>query len=207
MTPGWADPHPDRRPTAEEYSRCLDPGKYGILEARAEAWTQVLAALGLATTHDVSPHDRAWVGAMRDPSQWLRVRQVDPARPEGLTLLLATTLVDGAPYGLDVGLVGRNGMAAFLDTLPDCGCDACDSGSAGLLETMDNWVLTVARGGVVHARDATRSATRHWDGLRASGSGDPRQPARQWLTETYDWLDPSLDLPDGVQRWDGEPWL
>ena len=140
-------PPPDREPSEEEYSRCLDPGKYRILDARVEAWAQVLSERDIATSHDTAPPDQAWTGARRGPEQMLRVRRLDPVVIGGLSLLLATTTVDDAPFGLDVGVVGPASDPVFLDTLPDCGCDACDSGSADLLETLDGWVLAVARRG------------------------------------------------------------
>jgi Family of unknown function (DUF6226) len=196
-TPGWADPHPDRRPNEEEYSRCLDPGKYRILDARVDAWTQVLSKRGIATSYDMAPTHRAWTGAPRDPQHLLRVLRLDPAAVGGLSLLLATTIVDGAPFGLDIGVVGRASDAVFLETIPDCGCDACDSGSADLLETLDGWVLTVARGAVIHARDANGySTTRTIDGWQ--GHGDIIDDS---------WLDEAQPAPDGVHQWAGTSWL
>ncbi|NYD59482.1 hypothetical protein BKA08_003720 [Nocardioides marinisabuli] len=41
-TPGWADPHPDREPSDEEYSRVSDPRKWPLEGARALAWTAAL---------------------------------------------------------------------------------------------------------------------------------------------------------------------
>ena len=39
---GWPDPHPDRRPLEEEYSRVTNPQRWAILAARAEAWFKAL---------------------------------------------------------------------------------------------------------------------------------------------------------------------
>lgn len=39
-----------------------------------------------------------------------------------------------------------------LATVPDCGCDACDSGSDDLLEVMDREVLGVVSGAFVQCR-------------------------------------------------------
>src|SRR5688572_893527 len=44
----WDDPHADRDPSEDEYSRCLAPAKWSIVVARAEAWVQALEAVGLA---------------------------------------------------------------------------------------------------------------------------------------------------------------
>src|SRR4051812_43847183 len=84
-TPGWPDPHPDRRPLDEEYSRCLDPRKYAILGTRLDAWARVLTERGAAVEE-------------RDGPQ----RSFVPATSEALALLVVTTEVGGAPFGLEV---------------------------------------------------------------------------------------------------------
>lgn len=193
-TPGWPDPHPDRDPAEDEYSRCLDPAKYRILDARLDAWTDVLAR-DIARVDELT--SGAWLDAPRRPDDHARVRRVAPVVPGGLTLVVANTVVDGEPFGLDLGITGDGMSIAFLDTLPDCGCDACDSGSADLLATLDGWVLTVARGGVVHARSAGASITRTIDGWQSTGGGELLQS----------WLDLSSPAPPGVARWAGTPWV
>lgn len=190
--PGWPDPHPDRNPAEDEYSRCLDPRKYRILDARVEAWSQVLAR-GVATVEDIPAS--AWIDAPRSPDEHHRIRSVTPERPDGLILVLANTVVAGEPFGLDIGVTQRDRAIAFVDMVPDCGCDACDSGSEDLLATLDGWVLTVARGGVVHARSDRSRVTRTIDGWQ--GSGD----------HTLAWLDAGSPVTDEVQRWVGTPWL
>ncbi|WP_139977294.1 DUF6226 family protein [Nocardioides litoris] len=195
-TPGWPDPHPDLEPPAdEEYSRCLDPGKYRILPARVDAWALALADLGLATTHDV-PARPTWVGDLLRPAEDdVRVRRITPTTPGALGVLLADTLVDGEPLGIDVGVAApaQAGLpVALVASVPVCGCDACDDGSALLLEELDDTILTIALGGVVHARRGSDAVTRRLDGW--GGSLDGR------------WLDPDLVAPDAVQRWRGRPW-
>lgn len=192
-TPGWPDPHPDRNPADDEYSRCLNPGKYRILDARVEAWAQVLAR-GLATIEEIPAGP--WVGAPRGPDDHHRGRRVVPASPGGLTLILASTVVGGEPFGIDIGVTQLGLPTAFVDTVPDCGCDACDSGSADLLATLDGWVLTVARGGVVHARSERARVTQTVDGWQGSGEDD----------RMFAWLDAPF-VPDEVVRWVGTPWL
>jgi len=198
-TPGWPDPHPDRHPPEEAYSRVLDPGKYRILGTRVEAWLVVLSERGIASGHEVAGPE-PWVGAHRPPGDWARVTRLDPARKGGLSLFLATTLVEDAPFGLDIGIADDSGAPVLLESLPDCGCDACDSGSADLLRCLDERVLCVARGGLLHARRAGRTATLNLDGFSSSGAplleGDERT-----------WLDPDADVPDAVRRWVGAPWL
>ncbi|WP_435747175.1 DUF6226 family protein [Nocardioides sp. SYSU DS0663] len=194
-TPGWPDPHPDREPLEEEYSRCLDPGKYLILPARVEAWARVVTARGLATVDE--PDLSVWRGSRRLPDQTGPVRRFTPTQPDGATLLAATAVVDGEPFGIDLGIACAGTTVAFLDALPDCGCDACDWGSADLLRELDDWFLTVARGGVLHARSDGASITQTRDGW--AGSGDSHR--LEW------WLDESIPAPLGVERWIGSPWL
>jgi hypothetical protein len=192
-TPGWPDPHPDRDPLDEEYSRVLDQGKYRILHTRVGAWAEVLDRRALATTTETSKG--AWIGDVRGRDFVAGVQQILPTRPGGAALLVATTLVDGRPFGLDIALATA-ATPALVATVPDCGCDACDSGSDDLLTTVDEWVLSTARGGILHARGPGGHVTRTFDGWTGSGAG------------SFDsWLDESTPAPDGVTRWHGEPWL
>ncbi|WP_127479284.1 DUF6226 family protein [Nocardioides pantholopis] len=197
-TPGWPNPRPDMEPPAdEEYSRCLDPGKYRILDARVAAWAQVLAGRVLAGTSDLPAASAAtWIGAFRDVEGLLRVQEIRPVRPRGLALLLATTLVDGEPFGLDIAVAGDTAAPVLIDAMPSCGCDACDDGSASLLDDLDGWFVVVATGGVVHARDGKRSITRTADGWQ--GTGDDLDEA---------WLRAETPVPPGMRRWIGAPWL
>jgi len=190
-TPGWPDPHPGRVPLDEEYSRVSHPGRYRILEARVEAWVQVLAEAALAETHPAPA--QPWLAAPRPPSGWVSLRRITPTRPDGLTLLVANTLVDAAPFGLDIAIARGGGRPVFLAAVPDCGCDACDRGSADLLSALDGWVLTVARGGVVHARCAQSWTTRTFDGWQSTAG------------RRVSLVDGSAET-DGVERWTGAPW-
>lgn len=200
-TPGWPDPYPDGDPPDETYSRCLYPDKYQILHARAEAWVNVLADRGIASATDVAA--TPWIGGTRGADRVARVRRLTPGNEQGLSLLLAYTLVDGEPFGVDVG-IARPGDPATgpveLDTVPDCGCDHCDSGSAYLLDVLDGWVLTVARGGVVHVRAGRTTATKTIDGWMTSSEG-PRGADPDAL------LQPPPAAPRGAERWVGEAWL
>jgi len=192
-TPGWPDPHPDRNPRNDEYSRVTDVGRYRILDARVEAWVTVLQAAGIARSVEVPAEP--WVAGLRPPTDHLRVRRLEPVAAGGLRLVVATTLVDGRPFGLDVGTACAGEVPALLAVVPDCGCDACDSGSADLLTELDGWVLTVARGGVVRAGRGEDVATRTWDGWSLGNGADPV------------WLDETAPVPQWVDRWIGASWL
>ena len=107
----------------------------------------------------------------------------------------AQTLVDGDPFGVDIGVSGADLPVVYIESVPACGCDACDHGSQPELDAIDSAVLAVARGGVVHARDDTGTATAGINVWQASNQG------------AESWLDADRPARDGVRRWAGSPWL
>ncbi|WFR71554.1 DUF6226 family protein [Prescottella defluvii] len=56
--------------------------------------------------------------------------------------------------------VAAGDPAVRLAEIPDCGCDACDRGSAELLEDMDKWVLSVVDGSLQVEVSDVRSSVR-----------------------------------------------
>ncbi|MDN4161088.1 DUF6226 family protein [Nocardioides abyssi] len=195
-TPGWPDPHGEREPSDEEYSRCLDPGKYRILSARVDAWARVLTSRGV--TYDDTERTAAWHDAIRSPAEMANGRRFSSTQPSGAALLTATTVVGGEPYGLDLAISHESLAATFVDTVPDCGCDACDSGSADLLYVLDGWFLTVARGGVLRVWSDSASLTRTRDGWEGSGIG---------AAQLERWLDETVPTPANVGRVIAQPWF
>lgn len=176
-TPPWPDPHPDgAAPLEDEYSRCLDPGKYRILRARADAWVRVLSRLGLATPEDVEDPaglaGRGTEGAHVTPESAIRLR---PRRAGTVPLLLGFASLDGVPD--TVAAVGAGEPAVHLLTVPDCGCDACDSGSADLLEKYDEHVRAVVTGELVYV--ASKRATVVSTGSGWSASSVRGMPLRE----------------------------
>lgn len=157
-TPAWEDPHLTadgeiRDSREEEYSRCLDPGKFRILWARAEAWTEVLTARGWAEAEEHDGSSVEWAPSPPVPPH--RTTVLRPRRSGAQPLVLARTAADDAAGSADLtgpeadlpGLVvGLGEPALEVATLPDCGCDACDDGSRGLLEQLDQAVLSIVDG-------------------------------------------------------------
>ncbi|MBB5832471.1 DUF6226 family protein [Brachybacterium aquaticum] len=197
-TPPWPDPHllPDGSsgsPEEAEYSRCLDPEKYRILGARAAAWTVVLTARGWAVAEEGVPAGSSVdVWAAPPHAGTAAATVLRPRRPEASPLVLAVTGPE-LP-GLVVG-VGEPALAV-LET-PDCGCDACDDGSASMLRELDEILLSVVDGSL----EAHRSPTAH--GVRTSfgsseGSGEDtggpsvRVRAAAWVE---DWTPRDLQQP------------
>jgi hypothetical protein len=198
--PSWPDPHTGGRDSFdEEYSRVSHPARYRIVHARARLRAQVLAEHG-ARTVELTPRPvPAWPDT--DPAPVDRLLRVDP--PSGaagaLPLYLCETDGSEAETGAVVGnQVGHDdgrppgtavppslGIAwgttdAVLQVQPDCGCDACDTGSADLLEAVDDTICNALTDTVRLAgrrRGRVRTAERDWqltwhaDGT-AQGSGE-----------------------------------
>lgn len=148
--PSWPDPHPGlARPREEEYSRLTDPERYRIVHARARTWARVLVdALDVVADH--------LPGGVR-----LACR-TDGTAP----LLLMLDEVELPVLRLCVA-----DESWVLAQLPDCGCDACDDGSAGLLRAIDEMVTGYVAGPAVLMRGDGWSS--YWHPGGGHGSGGP----------------------------------
>ena len=157
-------PWPPRRPLGEqpreeEYSRVTDRGRYELLEVRARAWEQALAPWADLDGDVLRPRGG---GA---PLRLERFREGE---------LLQLRLAVGDP-------------PRELERLPDCGCDACDTGWVDLCAFLDELVLNVVLGTlvlieppgglVVDYRDGRRSS-----GLRVRGTDELVEQARAGLS-------------------------
>lgn len=140
----WPDPHPDRSPLEEEYSRLLDPGKWRIVGARVDAWIEALVAAGLAEVqHDVSVD---W--AVDSGTDVHRTDRVSPRRDGALPLIVTRNQLGGVE-GAGV-TIGAGDPAVAVEMIPDCGCDACDSGSQDVLDQVDDCIGGIVRGEFRH---------------------------------------------------------
>ncbi|MET9498780.1 DUF6226 family protein [Streptomyces sp. NPDC006552] len=172
-TPPWPDPHPDREVRDEEYTRCSRPEKYRILAARAQAWTQALCGLGLATAERAADPAALWRRSA-DLALGGAVR-LTPVRPGAVPLVFGYAAVEGVAD--TVLVVGAGAPASTLETLPDCGCDACDDGSEQLLEAVDDLVSAVVTGAFVHIDAGSgREIVATGDTWSASNWDDRRTP-------------------------------
>lgn len=229
-TPDWEDPHrgpdgEDRDSLEEEYSRCLDPGKYRILWARAEAWTRVLTARGWTTHEDTETGDlRAgvrWASPPRLPLH--RTIVLRPRRPGALPLVLARTAPDDAAGSNDLeghdalilGLVvGIGDPAVPVSTTPVCGCDACDSGSRDLLEDLDRTLLSIVDGSFEVELSPDWSSQRTSFGASGGSGEDATGPSLTLTAQPWadDWtprpLSPAIDRHDSAWADEmlREPW-
>jgi Family of unknown function (DUF6226) len=172
-TRAWPDPHPDRQPASDEYSRCSDPAKYRVVGARAQAWVRALTELGLATAAPAAEVQAAWRDGAPGPRDAgsVRAEWVRPVRTDAVPLLVCFRGFGG---GTDnVVTLGAGSPAVEVATVPDCGCDACDSGSADLLEDFDEHVLDVVTGDFTHVTTRGGTAVGRRNGWSASGLSGP----------------------------------
>lgn len=205
--PSWPDPHPDMAaPREEEYSRVTDPGRYRIVHARVRAWTAVLHdALG-ADVQPLAPVPTVDGGRSRPFDRGVRVV---PGRAGTLPLVLLERDVatEAGSTTLAVVEIGVSRPDLVVEAVPTCGCDACDSGSDDLLDTIDATIGAVVVGPYVVLQGPTWRARWHPGGgaLTSDGHGpefDDLMTLCQRLAEGAD-----APLPAATEAFVGTAWL
>jgi hypothetical protein len=142
----------------EEYSRLSDPAKWRIVGARADAWCTALVEMGLATVEQ----DAAVRWEVPPTTIVARTDRVVPRQEGAIPLLVGRHRLDDVD---DVGVtLGVGDPAARMVWIPDCGCDACDSGSQDVLDELDEHMRSVVTGAFRLLRSGSRE-------IRALGSG------------------------------------
>jgi hypothetical protein len=186
----WPDPHPDRSPREEEYSRLLDPAKWRIVGARADAWLVAVAEAGLAEVEQNAAID--WGGT---PGPVIsRTDRAVPVATGALPLAIARSRLDHVD---DAGVVlGVGSPAVCVTWFPDCGCDACDSGSQAELDNLDAHIWSVVSGVFRRLTDGQREIT---------VIGEPGWSARGEFARRE--VDAVIADPAGWDELSGEPWL
>jgi hypothetical protein len=139
----WADPHADREVEDAEYSRVTDPDRYRIVGARARAWERALVHLGLADAEPAPLPD--WPYGPRGHS----AVHLRPHVADALAVLVVHGSMESVPDTV-VG-IGIGTPPVMVAMEPDCGCDACDSGSADLLDVIDQAFVDVVAGEILYA--------------------------------------------------------
>ena len=188
----WPDPHPGGRPAAEEeFSRVTEPERYRLLAVRADAWVEVLTARGTASAEVMDPDEVAWTGNIHG-----RFDRVTVLHGRAGTQPVSVAWAPSQSADEAFVQVGVGQPAHVLESQPDCGCDACDTGSADLLETVDSAFILALDGGVYVVHEGDRAVRRTLDGWSSSGVSDPER-----------WLDDAAAgrRTDGVVA--GDPWL
>ena len=186
----WPDPHEQRSPEDDEYSRVTDAAKWRIVGVRADAWLAVLEAAKLAVVErDASVR---WVA--EPGTRMSRLDRAVPRRPGALPLVVARSRVGDID---DAGVTfGVNDPAVCVARLPDCGCDACDSGSQNEVDLVDRIVLGVVSGTFRRLARGDRHITElDADGWSASGSFGRHE------------VDAILANPRGWKAISGASWL
>jgi len=94
-----------------------------------------------------------------------------------------------------------------VEQQPDCGCDACDTGSADLLDTVDETVLAVVAGPYVALRHPDWEADWHPEGgsSRSGGDGPDHETALDWCRQLVAGDQPPL--PENTTAYVGRSWL
>ncbi len=186
----WPDPHLDRSPLEEEYSRLLDPAKWRIIGARADAWLVALVDAALAIVErDASVRWRVEPGP-----QISRTDRVGAFADGALPLIVARSRLGGvADAGVTLGL---GDPVTCLAWFPHCGCDACDSGSHSELDHLDRHIVGVVTGSFRRLTDGKREITVLDDnGWSASGQFQRRE------------VEAILADPSGWDELAGTSWL
>ncbi|MFD6135005.1 DUF6226 family protein [Isoptericola sp. NPDC060257] len=170
--PSWAPPRAEGvEPRDEEYSRVSDLHKYRVVHGRAHAWTEVLGALPGVVVERLGP-------VTTERHEFARgVRIVSPV-PGTLPLVLLEQDAGSTEHGEApdfLHLAVQDPDHRIDHGVPDCGCDACDVGSAGLLEAIDDGVLSIVAGPFVLLVGKGWKATWYPDG--GSMEGDTRAPS------------------------------
>ena len=203
--PAWPNPRPDMAEAApEEYSRVTEPGRYRIVHARSRAWRDTLAELPGVSVETAEP-DAAAVGLATGVDQ--RCVRVSSSAQGTLDLVLLEQ---------DVRLASGEGTLAVLrvaveqpdlvlDAQPDCGCDACDSGSTDLLEAVDEVVRRVVEGPLVVLRGDGWGADWSPDRAGSHGLGVDHQDAIRLCERLAAGED--VRLPDRTAAFVGLSWL
>lgn len=191
----WPNPHPGGASPAEhEYSRVSDPERYRLLGVRADAWVQAITAAGLGVAETPEPVAVEWMGEQYlSPSRVTVVRGRDGTQP----IVVAWA---PSPSAEEANIqIGVGEPAHLLERQPTCGCDACDTGSVDLLETVDSGFILALSGGVYSVRRGDMVVTRHLDGWGGQGNFADGE-AQRWLEDAA-----AGRRTDGALI--GEPWL
>jgi hypothetical protein len=190
-TPGWPDPHPDRKVQDEEYSRVTNGAKWRILGARVDAWFAALSDAGLADIERDA--DVRWLD---DPLPGSAIDRAVPRAAGAIPLVVGrAAIADVEDAGLRIAV---GDPAKALISIPDCGCDACDSGSVNELEHLDDHLISVVTGRL----------RRLWrDGGDITSLGTDGRWSSSWRGATQASVPAVLADPKGWHELSGASWL
>lgn len=203
--PAWPDPHAGlESPREEEYSRVTDPERYRVVHARARVWTDVLREVSGVEVESLARDALDGNGSRFD-----RGVRLDSTRPGTLPLFLLEQNVPllGQEESLAVLHISVARPEVVVEMQPDCGCDACDSGSDDLLTAIDETVGHVLGGPFVALRGDGWHADWYPDGGASGGAG--RGPDHAMLMDLCRRLagGEKVRLPARADAFVGRSWL
>lgn len=199
--PEWPDPWPDREPDDAAYSRLTDPSRYTILHRRTDDWLAVLAEVaGLA----VEPVDGLDLRSRGDhPVARVRRLVSDRRGARPLSVLERDESMPAVAFALGEPEV-------ILEEQPDCGCDACDGGSEGLLRVVDDLFVEVLTSPVVVLRGADGRWDARWSHHTQQAGGRPGIPRtfHELMAQCARLADGKVaTIPEGTRVWVSQPLL
>jgi hypothetical protein len=196
--PSWPNPHAGKdSPREEEYSRVTDPARYRIVHTRARLWADRLSAVRRISAEQLTS------------ASFDRGVRLTSTRRGTLPLLLLERGVPlsgrGAPRATLQISVARPEVS--VEILPDCGCDACDYGSADLLKAVDDTIVEVIGSPFVALRGNGWHVEWYQDGGSASIGADG--PEYYQMMELCRRLAGGEDvrLPAGAEALLGNAWF
>ena len=109
------------------------------MTARAEAWFAAMDTAGIAEADEASV---TW----REPPRVIvdHIIRAVPLAPGAIPLVVGWNHLEDA--GWPAVVLGVGDPAEFVTVIPDCACDACDSGSQDALDELDEYLLGVVTG-------------------------------------------------------------
>ncbi|MGD7705192.1 DUF6226 family protein [Microlunatus sp. Y2014] len=174
--PSWPAPRPPMAsPREEEYSRITEPRRYRIVHERARVWAQVLTERLDVTATELAPGTWQGLGSLDRFDRGVRLSAALPGTLDLLLLELDVVPTDG-PAGATLPVLGvcvdRPDIGVTMQ--PDCGCDACDTGSADLLSAIDEPIMALIGGPyvILHA-ERWHAQWHHGGGQSSSDGGGP----------------------------------
>ncbi|NLP39117.1 MAG: hypothetical protein GX356_05270 [Corynebacterium pollutisoli] len=186
--PSW--PAPDDDPRDEDYGVCADPGRFRMIIDRCRAWARVLEERGWADVTRGRMGEEDWLITLR------------PRREGALALRLqgaAWIFPDGRAPMVEV-LVGE--IRSRVGVHPDCACDACDWGSAAIIDSLDQDIFSVVDGSF---RIIRKDGMRWTETSFGAGGTATRETVRE--VHGVSWADHwESRTPFSVARRDLPPW-
>ncbi|MFW6599219.1 DUF6226 family protein [Propionibacteriaceae bacterium Y2011] len=207
--PRWPAPRPPMAsPRDEEYSRVTEPGRYRIVHERARIWTQALTEVLDVTASQLAPGTWQGLGSLDHFDRGVRLSAALPGTLD-LVLLELDVVPFGGPAGAVLPVLGISADRPDVSVTvqPDCGCDACDSGSADLLAAIDEPIMALIGGPYVILHAERWHAQWHPGGGQSSSDGDG--PDHRELMQLCVRLaaGESVELPHDATALIGRSWL